>query len=216
MESKKIYLDSDNGRYNHNYTWEEADADKTLGESGRISSLKTKDARLYTLSCVESFIDDLSGFIKPSVLFKFIRDLEDANAGEELYNHLQENVRYVHDLVDSVRKRGEFVMASELEDYVFDWRQHHDDYSSECHLAPFGNGDLLMKWLLPHDEFLTFFKKELAKRNNEMFAIAYNTQEMRDVVKKGIEARIRFLEDKRKGIDREIENEKAKMKKWSD
>ena len=212
MEDKKIYLDSGgSGYYGYNFSWEEAGANEMLGESDGNPSLETKNARLYTLAGVEAFIDELSDFIRPSVLLKFIKALEYADTGEKLYKHLQENVRYVRDLVDGVRKRGEINRSLALEDCVFGWHRHCDDCGAECHLAPFGDGNLMMKWLLPHDEFLAFFKKELAKRNNKMFAVAYNTQEVREQVVKEIEARIRFLEDQKKDIDREIKIEKGKM-----
>lgn len=217
MESKKIYLDCGGSEYyGYNFSWEEADADETLGESDGVPSLETKDARLYTLACVEAFINELSDFIRPSVLLKFIKALEDADAGEELYNHLQENVRYVRGLVDDVKKRGEFDRAYALNEYVFGFRYHHIDYSTECHLALFGSNSLLMEWLLPHDEFLTFFNGYLIKHNTKMYAIAYNGEEMKKEVIKEIEARIRSLEDQKKDIDREIENEKAEIKKWSE
>ena len=216
MKNSKIYFHYyDEEYYGCRYEWDEATFNATLGGFDHTPSLETKDARLYTITGVEFFIDELSEFIKPSVLFDFIKTLKDANTGDELYDHLQENVRYALDLVDSVYKRGDRDGASKLNDCLFG---HHEQYGNgdECHLAPFGDGNMLMKWLLPHDEFMTFFKDTLKSRDKEMYAVAYSDKDMREEVVKDIENRIHQLEQQKKNIDREIETEKARIKYWRD
>jgi len=214
MEKSKIYLHYyDEAYYGCKYEWDEAASDAMLGGYDSTPSLKTKDARLYTIAGVEYFIDELSEFIKPSVLLDFIKTLKDTNTGEELYNHLQENVRYAIALVDSVYKRGDWDGSSKLNDCLFGLHERFGS-DNECHLAPFGDGKLLMKWLLPHDEFLTFFKETLKFRDKGMYAVAYSDKDMREDVVKDIENRIHQLEEQKKNIDREIESEKARIKYW--
>ena len=216
MENSKIYLHYyDEEYYGCQYEWNEVTSNAMLGGYDNTPSLETKDARLYTIAGVEYFIDELSEFIKPSVLLDFIKTLKDANTGEELYNHLQENVRYAIALVDSVCKRGDMDGSSKLNDCLFGYHEQYGS-SDECHLAPFGDGKLLMKWLLPHDEFLAFFKETLKSRDKEMYAVAYSDKDMRGEVVKDIENRIRQLEKQKKDIDREIESEKARIKYWRD
>lgn len=214
MKNSKIYLHYyDEEYYGCKYEWDEAIPNAMLGGYDCTPSLETKDARLYTIAGVECFIDELSEFIKPSMLLDFIKTLKDANTGEKLYDNLQENVRYALSLVDSVYKRGDIDGASKLNDCLFGFHERFGN-DDECHLAPFGDGKLLMKWILPHDEFLAFFKETLKFRDKEMYAVAYSDKDMREEVIKDIEDRIHQLEDQKKNIDREIEREKERIKVW--
>lgn len=201
----KIYLHFfDEEYYGYTFEWNEMVADCYFINESVYSQLepevKTKDARIYTIEAIKYHIDKLSEFIKPSILLDFIKTIEDPNTGEELYGHLQENVRYINSLVTKIFKSVDSKIADEFDEYVFG-RKNTDN---RCHLVPFNNDENLMHLLRPHDEFVEWFKGRLS-HNIELYNLAYDYNNFKAAKIDNLERIIKNLEAERDKINSRIE-----------
>ena len=202
---EKVYLRFIDGEYYGNsFEWDTLAEDQAFDDPWMFSPIdNTKDARLYTIRVAREYLDDLSEFIRPSVILDFIKTIEDPNTGEELYNKLQVNVKYVLDLVKTIITKAEPEKASQFRDAVFG---RHEPYGSEneCHLCLFGDVNSFMLWVKPHEEFVKIFKQRL-RYNQYLYLLAYDDDSLRDSQIKALETRLANLKKERERVDASIE-----------
>lgn len=204
-EKTKLYLHFfDEGYYGYTFEWNETAADCCFVNDGGYRqfkpSVRTKDARVYTIEAIKYHIDALSEFIKPSVLLDFIKTIGDPNTGEELYGHLQENVRYINSLVTKINKSVDSKTADEFDKYVLGC----NNSDNRCYLAPFNKDENLMRLLKPHDEFVEWFKGRLSY-NDELYNLAYDYNNFKAAKIDKLERIIANQKEQRDKLDSSIE-----------
>ena len=203
-KEQKVYLRFIDGEYyGDSFEWDILDKDISF-EYPYVDfpQLDSKDGRLYTIEAIKRHLDELSEFIRPSVLLDFIKTISDTNTGEELYNNLQENVKYVLDLYYKIVHSAEPIQATKFNDFVFGVHVPYGN-ENECHLCLFGKSELLMLWLKPHDVFVIEFKSRL-KGNQELYLLAYDDASLKEATIVNLKERIKNWKRERDRIEENI------------
>lgn len=154
------------------------------------------------IKCLEDNVDTVTEFIRPSELFDFIKVLQDASTGDELYNNLCINLDFVSEVC---KKAGK--ISNDFYSNVWHtiWGESISyDTENNCHLKLFRTGDekyrydkgngLNLSYLLKSkDAFVEIFKSQLAIVNKDAFNILFNGLSAEDIIRKDVEIQINEL-----------------------
>lgn len=199
MNKEKVYLRFIDGEYyGDSFEWDVRPQDDYFN-TDTWPHVDTQDARVYTAEAIKHHLDALSEFIRPSVLLDFIKTIEDINTGEAIFDTVQENVKYVLDLVKKIFTVADAEQASEFNNYVFG---KHEAYGNEteCHLYMFNDPETFRLWLRPHEQFVNEFKYKL-KARQDLYLLAYDDKSLQEAHIKQLKERIKYLEAERDRVN---------------
>lgn len=151
----------------------------------------SKEQVIYIL---EEQINDIADFIPAKEILDFIKALKDGGTGDELYEHLCQNLEFVNSIKTKALKFSREICTKTLE--IIFGKVIPYNTEPDCHLALFRDKVKfnLNVWLKRNDTFIEIFKSYFALFDKDLFAILFEDADAKALVEVDVKAKIEQLE----------------------